>query len=236
MVFGRKKRDGADEADVDRVVAAAQARRAMWSKVGVVDDDVVAHLINPAFMGGPRWPALRQAFLKVTLPNGLAILATDGLSDPYDDVPEPNVGLGIEVFWVTPLGDVSVGDLPQHWQFGALYQLAQNLAARGSPVDALRTYGAMSMTISPSPPAPDDWYTDPGADLGVVFGMSAFTLPRKVKLSGGTVQLVAAAPLRPTELGAVVGPGGPDVRRGLAVTLEIMPLEQLASPARPAIL
>ena len=157
MVFGRKKRDGADEADVDRVVAAAQARRAMWSKVGVVDDDVVAHLINPAFMGGPRWPALRQAFLKVTLPNGLAILATDGLSDPYDDVPEPNVGLGIEVFWVTPLGDVSVGDLPQHWQFGALYQLAQNLASprhysgwqarESSHLDAVRTIRAARLEM-----------------------------------------------------------------------------------------
>src|ERR1700754_2169102 len=104
MIFGRKRKQQEEQQSpsaeqtrsADGVEAAVLARKAMWSAVGEVDDYVVSHAINPAFMGGPRWPALRQAFLKVTLPNGLVLMASDGLSDPYDDEESPNTGLGVE--------------------------------------------------------------------------------------------------------------------------------------------
>lgn len=221
----------------DRVEAAAEARRAMWSAVGEVDDYVVSHLVNPAFMGGPRWPALRQAFLKVTLPGGLAIIASDGLSDPWDDETESNVGLGVEVYWIAPLADVAVADLARHWQFSALYQLAQNIVFHGSPVSALGTYGAISMTISPTEAAPDDWYASPqDIEMGSVFGMTLAGVPREVQLPGGPVRLAGAAPLRPDELDAVLGPDGQELRRRIAAALEAMPLAQLASPSRPSVL
>lgn len=222
---------------MDGVEAAAAARKAAWSSVGVVDDYVVSHLINPAFMGGPRWPALRQAFLKITLPSGLAIVASDGLSDPYDDEDTPNVGLGVELYWVAPLADVPVADLARHWQFGALYQLAQNVAYNGSPVNALGKYGAISMTISPTEAAPDGWYaSDQGFELGAVFGMSLAGVPREVELPGGAVRFAGSAPLRPDELDAVLGPDGQEVRRRIAAALEALPLEQVASPTRASVL
>lgn len=69
----------------DLCSASAAARNACWSTVGQVDSDVLGHIINPAFMGGPRWPALRQAFAVVRRPETqTVILASDGLSDPWD--------------------------------------------------------------------------------------------------------------------------------------------------------
>jgi len=41
---------------------------------------------NPALLGGPKWPALRQAFRVVRRKTGNVILASDGLSDPFDDI------------------------------------------------------------------------------------------------------------------------------------------------------
>ena len=42
--------------------------------------------VNPALLGGPKWPALRQAFRVVKRSNGNVIMASDGLSDPFDDM------------------------------------------------------------------------------------------------------------------------------------------------------
>ena len=65
--------------------ASHKARQACWSIVGQVDSDVLSHIINPTFMGGPRWPALRQAFAVIRRPETqTVVLASDGLSDPFD--------------------------------------------------------------------------------------------------------------------------------------------------------
>ena len=47
---------------------------------------MLSHLVSPTLSGGPKWPALRQAFRLVRRPNGNIILASDGLSDPFDDI------------------------------------------------------------------------------------------------------------------------------------------------------
>lgn len=63
---------------------SVELRTEFWGKIGQVHEDVISHFINPAFMGGPAWPSLRQAFMKIGTPTG-TILASDGLSDPYSD-------------------------------------------------------------------------------------------------------------------------------------------------------
>ena len=76
----------------DSCAASCAARDACWKTVGQVDSDVLSHLINPAFMGGPRWPALRQAFAVVRRPETqTVVLASDGLSDPWDGEANPTV-------------------------------------------------------------------------------------------------------------------------------------------------
>jgi hypothetical protein len=48
------------------------ARDEFVNSLGVADPDVLAPLINPAFMGGPMWPDLRQAW-RVVRTSGLPL-------------------------------------------------------------------------------------------------------------------------------------------------------------------
>ena len=66
--------------------ASSHAREECWQQIGTLEPLVLSHLVNPALMGGPRWPAMRQAFRVVRRPNGNVIIASDGLSDPFDDI------------------------------------------------------------------------------------------------------------------------------------------------------
>ena len=66
--------------------ASSRAREECWQQIGTLEPLVLSHLVNPALMGGPRWPAMRQAFRVVRRPNGNVIIASDGLSDPFDDI------------------------------------------------------------------------------------------------------------------------------------------------------
>lgn len=75
---------------------SSAAREAMWKKVGTLEPMVLSHQVNPVATGGPKWPAHRQAFRVVKRPNGNVILASDGLSDPFDDI-----GAEGAVVWMT---------------------------------------------------------------------------------------------------------------------------------------
>ncbi len=41
--------------------ASSRAREECWRRIGSLEPLVLSHLVNPALMGGPRWPAMRQA-------------------------------------------------------------------------------------------------------------------------------------------------------------------------------
>ena len=73
-----------------------EARDNLFGSLGKVDPDVIGHIINPAFMGGPQKPSLRQAFSIIRTDNSIKI-ASNGLSDPFDDMAEPNNGFRLEV-------------------------------------------------------------------------------------------------------------------------------------------
>jgi hypothetical protein len=79
---------------------------------------------------------MRQAFRVVRRPNGNVIIASDGLSDPFDDVSlgEGNVnGFGLEFYIETPADEVSetIHDIKQSWQFQLLYTVSQLAAGHG---------------------------------------------------------------------------------------------------------
>lgn len=65
-----------------------------WSAVGTVEQDVLSYLISPTFSGGPYWPSTRQAY-RVVRRGDAIILATEGLSDPFDDT--EGMGNGFEI-------------------------------------------------------------------------------------------------------------------------------------------
>ena len=41
--------------------SSSRAREETWQRIGTLEPLVLSHLVNPALMGGPRWPAMRQA-------------------------------------------------------------------------------------------------------------------------------------------------------------------------------
>ena len=70
----------------DLLEKSAAARKDTWQELGTVEPLVLNDSANPALLGGPKWPALRQAFRVVRRRTGSVILSSDGLSDPFDDI------------------------------------------------------------------------------------------------------------------------------------------------------
>ncbi|TKV27406.1 hypothetical protein FDK12_11930 [Arthrobacter sp. NamB2] len=211
------------------------ARDAAWSSLGTIDPYVVSHLINPAFIGGAQWPGLRQAFRKITRADGLAIVASDGLADPYLDDPAAGPGLGAEVYLCsTAFADAPMGDLSSLWQFETVYQVAQNIASmRFELGPELDRYGALSLSL-PGSSAPAEWLDEEGT-LGVLIGVPLEGVPVSIPVANGAVRFVGVIPLRPAELAYVLAEGA-DARSDVAARLTELPALAAASPNRPSVI
>jgi hypothetical protein len=217
-----------DDALVERV---GEQRSAAWRSVGDLDPYVAAHLINPAFTGGPRWPALRQAFVKVTMPDGTAVISSDGLTDPNEGTSD--AGHEAEVYLVTGLADVPVGELSREAPFQFVYAVAQNIASVPASLgQALATYGMVSMGIT-GIGLPADWLDADGV-AGVLVGVPHPTIPPSVVLETGTVAFAQVALLRPAELAAVLA-GGTASRVEIGARLAALPPAALANPGRRSV-
>ena len=104
------------DAGAQMLAAACAARDACYASLGAMDADVLAPLLNPAFMGGPRWPSLRQGWRVIRRADTI-IIASNGLSDPFeydDDVFVPRGHL-LEVCIEVPLAASPTG----HWSVAA---------------------------------------------------------------------------------------------------------------------
>lgn len=218
--------------------AAGAARSVAWSTLGTLDPLVITHLINPAFMGGPAWPALRQAFVRVQRPH-TTLLATDGLSDPYDRGEGPLTGVGLElvVESTDPALRQEVQHLSGHWLFQVLYQVAQNAADIGPRLrEMLDTYGVLSLAlpIGSDERVPDGWLNN-AAEIGVLLGMPTPSLPASVDVPAGAVRLVPVVVLRPSELEAVVNGGAP-ARQEVVDRLAACGAHSVVDSQRPALL
>ncbi|MBD8202645.1 suppressor of fused domain protein [Pseudomonas viridiflava] len=124
-----------------------------WATVGKVEQDVIAYLISPSFNGGPYWPSTRQAY-RVVRRDPAIILATDGLSDPFDDVEGAGNGFEMELFLET-------SDIPDHargaagdvdafkrsWAFELLEHVAKTVADAGGVTHQLAQYGVLSLEL-----------------------------------------------------------------------------------------
>jgi hypothetical protein len=121
----------------------SEARDAAWSAWGTVDDDVLTHLINPMFMGGPAWPNTRQAFRVVRRPDELMI-ASDGLADPFDDPSAGRNGLEHEFYAVT---SDPIDEIPGSWLWDLVWQMSQFAASHGGIASLLDEMGLISTEL-----------------------------------------------------------------------------------------
>jgi hypothetical protein len=124
-----------------------------WNAVGTVERDVLSYLISPSFSGGPYWPSTRQAY-RVVRRGETIILATEGLSDPFDDTEGMGNGFEMELFIETadipehaygPLGEVD--PFKRSWAFELLEHVARTVAEAGGITHQLEQHGALSLEL-----------------------------------------------------------------------------------------
>jgi hypothetical protein len=201
--------EGIDPHDDTRQAAYA-ARDAFAQSLGDVDPDVLAPLINPSFMGGPLWPDLRQAW-RVIRHNQSTMILSDGLSDPFSDDPEPNPGFGLEV--LAESNDALEGSVQGTWLFDLVYQVCQQCAFHGGVRALIDRAGLVSLelplseTLRPVATASDK--------VGVLLGTMPPELPSGFQLPSGSVRIITAKLLWPSEL-EYVASGGKAAREHLA--------------------
>jgi hypothetical protein len=102
-------------------------------------------------MGRPAWPTVRQAYRVIRRP-GTILIATDGMSDPFEPPVAEGNGFGMELFIETAdippelAGTVGyIGELPRSWAFELLYIAAASVAQAGGIQSQLERYGGYSM-------------------------------------------------------------------------------------------
>lgn len=188
---------------------SAKLREDHWKTIGALHPDVITHLINPAFMGGPEWPSTRQAFVIVDTPAG-TILASDGLSDPYgdfDDNPENRGynGIGCEFYLECNETFASFDEVKSSWQFSVLYQAAQLAAGNPNIASIIEEYTYVSTELYHC--SVPEAFLNEHDRAGVLLGLSSRKVPSKLELSIETIRLVNVTLLTQKELEYITANG-----------------------------
>lgn len=198
--------------------------------MGNVEPDVIAHLINPAFMGGPAWPALRQAFSIVHRGNN-TIVISNGLSDPFDDVEERNTGFGIEIYAETK--EPIEGPISESPLFKLVYATAQQAAHSGQMADFVGKYGVITMELFADDCGLHEYQNESGM-VGVIIGVEHPDIPKKVTFPGGEVILATVQILTPEEL-SYVAEARAEGRNNIHEKLKASGIYHFLSPGRDSL-
>ena len=224
------------EAGAQMLATACAARDAFYATLGAMDADVLAPLVNPAFMGGPRWPSLRQAWRVIRRP-GSIVIASDGLSDPFEDDDDVFVPRGhlLEVCIEAPLAAFDGQEVAQSWLFDLIYQVSQNVADHGSIDLLLQRHGSVSMVLDLQD-APKG-LEDDNEQVGVLLAQGTATLPPTFDTPYGEVMLLTITVLQPAELAYISeAEDKAQSRRDLAAALATSPTGHLSVAKRPAVI
>ena len=186
---------------------SCKKRDELWASVGTLDNNVIAPLVNPAIMGGPAWPSLRQAYNIIHLGDG-TILASDGLSDPYgnmDEIPENGEyqGLGLE-FYIQTHDSLRVSDTGS-WQLRLLMNVSNFAADDGSLINSFANGNTFSISLA-NPGLPDQ-FVHPDGYIGALLGMPNPMVPSSLELPIQAIRFINIKLLTVTELTYVMEHG-----------------------------
>ena len=223
-------------AGAQMLAAACAARDVFYASLGAMDADVLAPLLNPAFMGGPRWPSLRQAWRVIRRADSI-IIASDGLSDPFEDDDDVFVPRGhlLEVCIEAPLAAFDGQEVAQSWLFDLIYQVSQNVADHGSIDLLLQRHGSVSMALDLQD-APKG-LEDENEQVGVLLAQGAATLPPSFATPYGEVMLLTLTVLQPAELAHISeAEDKAQSRRDLAAALAASPTGHWSVAARQSVI
>jgi hypothetical protein len=221
-----------DSANLAARLASAECLDRHWQSVGTVEQDVLAYLISPSFTGGPYWPSTRQAYRVVRRANSI-VLATEGLSDPFDDAEGLGNGFEMELFLETPdipenaRGNLGHVDPLRHsWAFELLEHVAKTVANAGGITQQLESHGVLSLELPGfsqshlmSDQLPNLFVTADDA-TGVLLGGPAPDFPTRLDdMPLSPVQLVPVVLITAAEL-EYVREGGRAAREDLVARLQ----------------
>ena len=164
------------------------------------------------------------------------IIASDGLSDPFeddDDIFEP-LGYLVEVCVEAPLDSIDGDNIAQSWLFDLIYQLSQNVADHGSIDLLVQRHGSVSMALDLQ--SPPDGLEDGNEQVGILIDASAPTIPASFATPYGDVMMLTATVLQPAEL-AHIGEAQDraGARAALAQALAASPTGRMSVAGRPAV-
>jgi hypothetical protein len=212
---------------------SCELRDKFWDTVGTPDADVLAPMLNPSLMGGPRWPSLRQAHKTIRRPD-VTIIASDGLSDPWDDMEEnpDNAGyngLGLEVYVEA---EPITGSVQGTWQFDIAYQASQLMAQQVNIISMLEEMTYITTEFY-DVSAPKEFMTDHNT-VGAILGLPNSKFDDTVQLSVEAVKMVNVKLLTLAELNYVIEKGE-EGRNELAALLIAQGNPTLSKLERPSV-
>ena len=149
-----------------------KTRLEYWQKIGEVDPNIIAPLINTAFRNLPKWPSLDQSFILLKKANGNTVIATDGLSSPFDprlgSTNQSTDGFGLELYVET---DEPINDITNSYQFDLVYQMALQVANSTKIKEMLDRYGVITAELY-DVRAPESFKNSEGR-VGVILGLKS---------------------------------------------------------------
>jgi len=170
------------------------AREKVLKTLGDLDQDSMLPVMNPHFMGGPRWPSMRQSWRIIRKPNS-TIVISDGLSDPFE---EENIPLGFKVE-VCAEAPEKWDDIRDSWLFDLVYQTSQLVAYFGNVYEMLEgRYITLSTVVSVCG-IPENWENENGK-VGILLGFPTNNIPSHMELKDGKIRIRTIKLLHPKEL------------------------------------
>lgn len=177
---------------------------------------MLSHAINPSFMGGPRWPGMRQAY-RVAHKGSAVLIASDGLSDPYDEGegPADANGVGLECFAVTddPIARPEIHEPVMRygatWLHDLVFQTSQTVARHGDKLAAmLDDLEVISLELWDVgiPPTHSARFFYEGR-VGVLLSRGAHPIPTQIAGPLSTIRLMHIQLLTIEELGLILEQG-----------------------------
>jgi hypothetical protein len=210
-----------------------EARNEFWTRVGASGTEVIAPFIDTALMGYPRWPG-RPAYRVISGNNRNTILATDGLSDLFDEG-HPMAQDGVSGFrlelYVETDEPITIDKAARSWQFAMLLQMAMNTADSGEIRELLDHHGQISIELY-DVPLPKPFLLEEGR-AGALVGARSKLIPASFDGPAADVAAVSVVLLHPSEVDECLTPAG---RRKVADAIFERWGEPLSSLSRPPVI
>lgn len=167
-----------------------ETRLQFWKKIGEVNPDVIAPLINTAFNSNlPKWPSLEQSFITLKKNNGNTIIATDGLSNHFDPTlgnNNPNInGFEVEIYVET---NEEIADVTASYQFDLVYQMSLQVAGGMKLKEMLDKYGILTSELYDIR-VPAEFQNSEGR-AGVILGLPSSDVQDSLQLSSSSIKIV----------------------------------------------